>query len=112
MHDFKEGIERAHVVLHPNAWAPSILFRPPIDQGNKDEAVSIIARFRDWKCTEKIMGLVDPNAIHMHCLSADRGFEVSNSVMDKTDGHGWTSAIFNQAENRFHVQKAVLNLVL
>ncbi len=72
-------------------------------EGDKDEAESIIERYKNWKCTEKIMDLAVPNGIYMHCLPADRGFEVSNSVMDKTDGPGWTSAIFDQAENRLHI---------
>ncbi len=111
VNDFKEAIEGAHVV-YPKAWAPTVLFQPPVGQGNKDEADSIFSRFKDWKCTEEIMEIAHRNAIYMHCLPADRGFEASNGVMDKTEGSGWTSAIFDQAENRLHVQKAVLNLLM
>ena len=48
----------------------------------------------------------------MHCLPADRAYEVSNEVMDKTEGPGWTSAIYDQAENRLHGQKAVMALTM
>jgi ornithine carbamoyltransferase len=58
------------------------------------------------------MQLAHKEAIYLHCLPADRGYEVSNEVMDKTSGPGWTSAIFDQAENRLHVQKAVMSLVM
>jgi ornithine carbamoyltransferase len=59
-----------------------------------------------------MMDQADKSAIYMHCLPADRGFEAPNEVMDKTEGPGWTSAIFDEAENRLHVQKAVMTLVM
>ena len=52
------------------------------------------------------------NAIYMHCLPADRGYEVNNDVMDKTEGPGWRSVVYDEAENRLHVQKAVMSLVM
>jgi ornithine carbamoyltransferase len=45
-------------------------------------------------------------------LPADRGFEVESAVMDKLEGPGWTSAIYDQAENRLHGQKAVMALLM
>ena len=49
----------------------------------------------------------------MHCLPADRGWEVEDSVIDHTDpGSGWRSVVYDQAENRLHVQKAVMSLVM
>jgi ornithine carbamoyltransferase len=111
VHDFNEAIEGAHIV-YPKAWAPKILFQPPTGQGDQEEAESIFSQYKDWKCTEEIMEIADSQAIYMHCLPADRGFEASDTVMDKTEGSGWTSAIYDQAENRLHVQKAVLNLLL
>jgi ornithine carbamoyltransferase len=49
----------------------------------------------------------------MHCLPADRSYEVTDEVMDKTeDDGGWRSVIFDQAENRLHVQKAVMSLTM
>lgn len=60
-----------------------------------------------WTLTEELMDLTAKNSIFMHCLPADRGHEVTNEVMD-----GAHSAIFDEAENRLHVQKAVLSLVM
>jgi len=58
------------------------------------------------------MDLTAKNAIYMHCLPADRGHEVNNDVIDKTEGPGWRSAVYDEAENRLHVQKAVMSLVM
>jgi ornithine carbamoyltransferase len=109
--DFNSAFEGAHVV-YPKAWAPMVLFQAPLGEADKEQAQSIFNKYKNWKCTEKLMNKADKNAVYMHCLPADRGHEASNFVMDKTEGPGWTSAIFDQAENRLHVQKAVLALVL
>ena len=58
------------------------------------------------------MDLAAQNAIYMHCLPADRGYEVNNDVIDKTEGPGWRSVVFDEAENRLHAQKAVMSLVM
>ena len=47
------------------------------------------------------------HAIYMHCLPADRGNEVTDAVID-----GPQSAVYDQAENRLHVQKAVMALTM
>ena len=67
---------------------------------------------KDWKCTTDIMDTADKQAIYLHCLPCDRGYEVANEVIDKTSGSGWLSAAFDEAENRLHVQKAVMALVM
>jgi ornithine carbamoyltransferase len=56
---------------------------------------------------KKMMAQAAPNAAFMHCLPAHRGLEVTNEVMDSE-----RSLIFEQAENRLHVQKAILYLLL
>jgi len=49
----------------------------------------------------------------MHCLPADRGHEVNNDVIDITGvKRGWKSVVYDQAENRLHIQKAVMSLVM
>jgi ornithine carbamoyltransferase len=53
------------------------------------------------------MALAAPNALFMHCLPAHRGEEVAAEVMDSPQ-----SIVFDQAENRVHVQKAILLLLL
>jgi ornithine carbamoyltransferase len=55
-------------------------------------------------------GMTIENAINLHCLPTGRGFEVTNAVIDKTPGKGWTTTAFDEAENRLHLQKAVMIL--
>jgi N-acetylornithine carbamoyltransferase len=109
--DFEEGFADAHVV-YPKAWAPTQFFKPPVGNDSEEEAQAINSKYKDWNTTAKHMDMADNNAIYMHCLPADRGYEVTNEVMDKTSGPGWTSAIYDQAENRLHGQKAVMSLVM
>lgn len=109
--NFEEGFDGAHVV-YPKAWAPTVFFKPPVGNDSEEEAKAINNKYKDWKTTAKHMEMADKNAIYLHCLPADRGYEVTNEVMDKTSGPGWTSAIYDQAENRLHGQKAVMSLVM
>jgi len=73
-----------------------------------DEAETRIHNnYKEWTCTEELMDNTNKNSIFMHCLPAHRGYEVTNAVMD-----GPRSVVFDEAENRLHVQKSVLSLVL
>ena len=109
--DFKDGFEGADVV-YPKAWCPTTLFKPPVGEDNSEKSQAIIDQYKDWKTTAGMMSLTGKNAVYMHCLPADRGFEVDNDVIDKTGGPGWRSVVFDEAENRLHVQKAVMLLVM
>lgn len=68
---------------------------------------AIIDKYKGWTCTEELMDTTDKGSIFMHCLPADREHEVTSEVMD-----GPHSAVFDEAENRLHVQKAVLSLIM
>lgn len=72
-----------------------------------DEEGTRLRDFSPYQVTEKLMGLADPNAIFMHCLPAQRGFEVAAEVID-----GPQSVVWDEAENRLHAQKAVLAFLL
>ena len=109
--DFKSAIEGAQVV-YPKAWCATPIFQAPLGESSEEKTQAIFDKHKDWKCTTEIMDIADKNAIYMHCLPADRGFEVTDEVMDKNEGPGWKSVIFDQAENRLHVQKAVMSLVM
>jgi len=63
--------------------------------------------FRGYQVDAKLMKMADPKAIVMHCLPAHRGEEIAAEVID-----GPQSAVFDQAENRLHTQKAVLELLM
>jgi len=63
--------------------------------------------FAPYRVTEDLMATADPSAVFMHCLPAHRGHEVTNEVIDSP-----RSVVFDQAENRLHVQKALLILLM
>jgi len=74
----------------------------------QEHAVHLRAQvFAPYRVTENLMAAADPGAVFMHCLPAHRGHEVSNEVIDSPQ-----SVVFDQAENRLHVQKALLILLL
>lgn len=63
--------------------------------------------FASYQVTEALMAVADPGALFMHCLPATRGQEVAAEVIDSP-----RSIVYDQAENRLHVQKALLLLLL
>jgi len=104
--DFEEALEGAHVV-YPKAWCATPIFKPPVGQDDPQRTQEIFDANKDWICDQEHMKLADKYAIYMHCLPADRGFEVTDDVID-----GPQSVVFDEAENRLHVQKAVMSLVM
>jgi len=75
--------------------------------GWEHEAEKRAAIFAPYQVNDDLMAEAAPNALFMHCLPAHRGDEVTDAVMDCE-----RSVVFDQAENRMHVQKAVLLLLL
>jgi ornithine carbamoyltransferase len=65
------------------------------------------AMLRPYAITEELFAYAEPHAIFMHCLPAHRGEEVTEGIID-----GAQSAVFDQAENRMHAQKALLAALL
>jgi ornithine carbamoyltransferase len=63
--------------------------------------------FADWQVDEEMMSVAAKDALFMHCLPAHRGEEVSAGVMD-----GPQSIVWDEAENRLHVQKALMEYLL
>jgi len=63
--------------------------------------------FADWMVDEDMMRVADPKAVFMHCLPAHRGEEVSAGVID-----GPQSVVWDEAENRLHAQKALMEFLL
>lgn len=75
--------------------------------GQESEAAAKAAALSAYQVNDSLLALARPDAIFLHCLPAHRGEEVTDSVMD-----GPRSAVWDQAENRLHLQKALMALVI
>lgn len=100
MEDMDEGFAGADVV-YPKSWGCWMTTE------DEAESVEIGKKYSDWICDERRMALANDNAIYMHCLPADRNIEVTDGVID-----GPQSVVYDEAENRLHVQKAVMALTM
>ncbi|MCU1350098.1 MAG: ornithine carbamoyltransferase [Acidobacteria bacterium] len=89
----EEAIRDADVV-ETDVWA---------SMGQEGEAEKRQQDFAGWMVDERLMSIAKKEAIFMHCLPAHRGEEVAAEVIDSPQ-----SVIFDEAENRLHVQKAIL----
>ena len=84
--------------VYTDAWA---------SMGQEHEAVQRVGIFQPYQVNRELMAEAAPHAVFMHCLPAHRGEEVTDEVMDSDN-----SVVFEQAENRLHVQKSILYLLL
>ena len=75
--------------------------------GFEAENNSRMNAFQDWMVDEELMAVAKPDALFMHCLPAHRGEEVSAGVIDCPQ-----SIVWEEAENRLHVQKALMEYLL
>jgi ornithine carbamoyltransferase len=74
--------------------------------GQEDETAARVAVFGPYQVNATLMSKAHPEALFMHCLPAHRGDEVTDEVIDSP-----ASVVFDQAENRLHVQKALLAML-
>jgi ornithine carbamoyltransferase len=95
--DPHEAVAGAHAV-YTDVWA---------SMGQEHEAAERARIFAPYQVNEQLFGHALPEAIFLHCLPAKRGLEVTDQVMESP-----RSAIFDEAENRLHAQKALLLMLL
>jgi len=95
--DPKKAVKDADVV-YTDVWA---------SMGQEKEHGLRVKAFAGYQIDEKLMKLASPKALVMHCLPAHRGEEISAAVID-----GPQSVVFDQAENRLHTQKAIMEMLM
>ncbi|MDX1803332.1 MAG: ornithine carbamoyltransferase [Alcanivorax sp.] len=95
--DPAKAVEGANLVV-TDVWA---------SMGQEEEQKAREAAFRDYQVTQTLMDKADPQALFMHCLPAHRGEEVSHTMMDDP-----RAVVWDEAENRLHAQKALLEFLL
>jgi ornithine carbamoyltransferase len=91
--DPEEAIRNADVV-YTDTW---------ISMGQEDEKEMRIKTFMPYQVNSKLFSLAKKDAMFLHCLPAYRGLEVTEEIID-----GPNSCVFDEAENRLHVQKAIM----
>lgn len=91
--DPNESVAGADVVV-TDTW---------VSMGKEDEKAQRLTRFGAYRVDVELMALAKPDALFLHCLPADRGYEVTSEVID-----GPQSVIWDEAENRLHAQKALM----
>ncbi len=96
----EDGFRDADVV-YAKSWGPLLTTQEP------EEGKVIQDKYKDWITDERKIALAKDDAIYMHPLPADRNIEVTDAVID-----GPHSVVFDEAENRMHVQKAVMALTM
>lgn len=97
MHDPREAIKDASVII-TDTW---------VSMGQEAEKEKRLKIFKPFQVNRELTSFADPNYLFMHCLPAYRGYEVTSEVID-----GPNSIIWDEAENRLHVQKAILTLLI
>lgn len=93
VHDPKEACKGADVI-YTDVWA---------SMGQEEEAAARKKIFMPFQVNDTMMSWANKDAYFMHCLPAHRGDEVTDSVIDSAQ-----SIVFDEAENRLHVQKAIM----
>jgi ornithine carbamoyltransferase len=91
--DPRAAVDGAEVVV-TDAWT---------SMGQENDGKDRITPFRPQQVNAELMSMAAPNAIVLHCLPAHRGWEITDEVLD-----GPASAVWDEAENRLHAQKALL----
>jgi len=95
--DPREAVKGARVI-YTDVWA---------SMGKEDEASERKKIFQPYQVNADLIGAADKDVKVMHCLPAHRGEEITSEVLD-----GWHSIVLDQAENRLHLQKAVLAILM
>lgn len=88
-------------IIYAKSWGPLVTTTDP------EEGKRLQDQYRHWIMDEAKLRLAKPDAIYMHPLPADRNIEVTDGVLD-----GPQSVVYDQAENRLHIQKAVMALTM
>lgn len=97
MRDPKDAVKNADLVV-TDVWA---------SMGQEEEQAERMAKFKDYQVSPALLDLANEDVVFMHCLPAHRGEEVSEDMLDDK-----RAVVWDEAENRLHAQKALLEFLL
>lgn len=106
VNDMDEAFHDADMVM-PKSWTSNDFLPPKNSKVDLAGARGLAAQHQDWKCTTEKLRLCSSKVLYMHCGPVDRVNEVEDVIVD-----GPHSVVFDQAENRLHVQKAIMVLTM
>ncbi len=106
VHDMDEGLEDGHVVF-PRSWVSHDCMMEGMEEFGEEKELQLHEKYKDWRLTKERMSKMDEDAIMTHVMPVFRGQEADDEIVD-----GEQSVIYHQAENRLHVQMAILDLVM
>ena len=95
--DVQDAAKDAHLIV-TDVWA---------SMGQENEQNTRARRFAPYQVTPAMLDKADPDVLFMHCLPAHRGEEISHDLLDDP-----RSVVWDEAENRLHAQKALMELLL
>ncbi|MCA6062780.1 ornithine carbamoyltransferase [Thalassolituus marinus] len=95
--DPKDAVKGADLIV-TDVWA---------SMGQEDEQEQRMRKFSDYQVSREMLDLANPDVLFMHCLPAHRGEEVSEDLLDDP-----RAVVWDEAENRLHAQKALLEFLL
>jgi N-acetylornithine carbamoyltransferase len=105
--NMEDAVENADVVYAKNYVALDLL-PPNQPEAKTAEMEKLFGQYKGWIADEKRMKMAKKDSHYMHCLPCERGFEVSDAVLDGP----WGQSAFNEAENRLHAQKGVMACII
>ncbi|MBI5189181.1 MAG: ornithine carbamoyltransferase [Nitrospirae bacterium] len=106
----RHGMSRVELVTDPleAAKGANVIYTDVwVSMGQEGENAERAKAFKGYQVNQALLDVARPDALVMHCLPAHRGEEITDDVME-----GSHSAVFDQAENRLHVQKALLEMLI
>jgi len=103
----RDRVSVVHEPLEAASGADLLVTDVWASMGQEDEQRERARQFAGYQINSQLMQVTAPDALYMHCLPAHRGEEISAGLMDAAD-----TVIWDEAENRLHAQKALMEFLL
>jgi N-acetylornithine carbamoyltransferase len=106
VNDMDEALDGADVI-HAKSYTCLKMCPPNVPVFNEQDVKDVFNKHKDWIMTQEKLDLMSKRGIYLHCLPADRGYEVTDEVID-----GPRSAVWTNQDERIHAKKAIVTSVM